>query len=257
MCFNTFVCSKLNALLYWTGFVHFGGGKKPGKSLSLKMLFSGQDVDRIERQHAPTVKLTLMAGSCSFNNIWLHTRKYKWWLEKTEDKGKAKCVICDKTFDISYTGRQHCPATLKQQASTIKGFSNPRQSPQMTTVTLAVCSSTATSSLKQRTPSFVGGRVWHLNLNFDIMFLLWCRVFALWCRVCALWCGICALWCKVNVPWCAVSLLATDMNTSVYRILSNFNPDQSFTVCYSLALEFNFLQNWFSLFFHISTVVFL
>lgn len=138
MCFNTFVCFKLNALLYWTGFVNFWGGE-PGKSLSLKMLFSGQDVDRIERQHAPTVKLTLMAGSCSFNNIWLHTRKYKWWLEKTEDKGKAKCVICDKTFDISYTGRQHCPATLKQQIITLlwlsgklapsRGFPTPDSPP--------------------------------------------------------------------------------------------------------------------------------
>lgn len=104
-----------------------------------------------------------MPGKCCFNNIWLHKDIYKSWLEKTEDRGKAKCVVCRKTFDISNMGEatlsshakgaKHHAAVAACEASAITSFFRTTPPPQPATVTPpAVCSSsTATSSLKQGT----------------------------------------------------------------------------------------------------------
>ncbi len=45
-----------------------------------------------------------MPGKCRFNNVWLHDEKYKGWLEKDQDPGRAKGTLFRKTFDILNTG---------------------------------------------------------------------------------------------------------------------------------------------------------
>ncbi len=46
-----------------------------------------------------------MPGKCRFNNVWIHDEyKYKGWLEKDQDPGRAKCTLCRKMFDISNMG---------------------------------------------------------------------------------------------------------------------------------------------------------
>ena len=107
-----------------------------------------------------------MPGKCSFSNVWLHSDKYKSWLEKTGDNGKAKCAVCNKMFDVSNMGEaaltshakgaKHHAAVTAREASAITSFFRPPTTPKTATVTPAVCSSsTATSSLKQGTLSNV------------------------------------------------------------------------------------------------------
>lgn len=93
----------------------------------------------------------MMPGRCSFNDVWLHTEKYTSWLEKTDNKGEAKCPVCNKTFDISNMGEaaltshakgaKHPAAVTAREASTITSFFRPQTTPQTATVTPAVCSS--------------------------------------------------------------------------------------------------------------------
>ncbi len=45
-----------------------------------------------------------MPGKCRFRNVWIQDEKYKGWLEKDQDPGRAKCTLCRKTFDISNMG---------------------------------------------------------------------------------------------------------------------------------------------------------
>lgn len=73
-----------------------------------------------------------MPGKCTFNNLWLHVEKYKSWLVKVEDPGKAKCSVCSKTFDIANMGEsalvshakgaKHQAAVAVREANTIASF---------------------------------------------------------------------------------------------------------------------------------------
>lgn len=93
-----------------------------------------------------------------FNSVWLHAEKYKLWLERVEDPGRAKCKLCQKTFDIANMGEaaltshakgaKHQGAMVARQAcasNSITGFFKPQTATTLTPAT------TDTSSLKQGT----------------------------------------------------------------------------------------------------------
>lgn len=69
-----------------------------------------------------------MLGKCVFNNVWLHADKYKSWLVRVDDPGKAKCVLCCKVFDIANMGEaaltSHAKGT-KHQAVVAARQANP------------------------------------------------------------------------------------------------------------------------------------
>ncbi len=78
-----------------------------------------------------------MPGKCRFNNVWLHDEKYKGWLEKDQDPGLAKGMLCRKRFDISNMGEAALSShakSVKHQCAAAACSTAPTRSPAFTLV---------------------------------------------------------------------------------------------------------------------------
>ncbi len=69
-----------------------------------------------------------MPGKCRFNNVWLD-EKYKGWLEKDQDPGRAKGTLWRKWFDISNMREaalsSHAKGAKHQSAATAACSTSP------------------------------------------------------------------------------------------------------------------------------------
>ena len=48
--------------------------------------------------------MSKVKDKCIFNESWLVDERFKNWIEKGENKWKARCKFCSKEFDISNMG---------------------------------------------------------------------------------------------------------------------------------------------------------
>ena len=65
-----------------------------------------------------------MPGKCLFSEHWFENPSYKLWLERDNDKHKAKCGVCMKTFDLSNMGESALASHEKGRRTLILRKSN-------------------------------------------------------------------------------------------------------------------------------------